>query len=59
MPGRDYYRRGRDDAQLMAYQTYAVDVAKLLGADEARAEREMAEMVDFEMTLANVSSHCK
>ena len=38
----------------MAYQNYAVSIAKLLGADPAQAEQQMADMVDFEVQLANV-----
>ena len=54
MPGRDYYLKGRGNPTLVAYQQFAVDVAKMLRADPTRAEREMMEMVDFEVKLANV-----
>ncbi len=57
MPSRDYYLRGRDDRQLMAYQTYAIKVAITLGADEQTAEREITDVVDFEILLANVSKN--
>ena len=58
MPSRDYFLKGRTE-QLVAYQTYATDVAKLLGANEATAEREMAEMIEFEIKIANVSIKSK
>ena len=54
MPGRDYYLKGRNDSTLMAYQSFAADVAKMLNADPDRADREMEEMVDLEVKLANV-----
>lgn len=54
MPGRDYYLKGRNDSTLMAYQNFAVEVAIMLNADPARARKEMTEIVDFEVLLANV-----
>ena len=51
---RDYYLKGRDDSQLMAYQKYAIDIAVLLGAEKELARQEMEEMVDFEIALAKV-----
>lgn len=55
MPSRDYYMSSRNDSFIMAYQTFATDVAILLGADATVAAEEMEEMVDFEIKLANVS----
>ena len=56
MPSRDYYLKGRDEKTLVAYEKFAVDVAIMLGAEPERAAREMNEMVDFEINLANVSA---
>ena len=55
MPSRDYYLKGRKDRTLQTYQDFAISVAITLGADETRARKEIVEMVDFEITLANVS----
>ena len=55
LPSRDFYLQDRDHAILAAYETFAVQVAILLGADPTRAETEMRQMVDFEIELANVS----
>ena len=55
MPSRDYYLKGRTDRTLQTYQDFAISVAIALGADETRARKEIVEMVDFEITLANVS----
>jgi hypothetical protein len=37
-----------------AYVTLASSIAKLFGADENLADREMREMLDLEIDLANV-----
>lgn len=55
MPGREYFLKERNAKPLMAYQTFAMDAAKMLGADLAVAEKDMSEMIDFEIRLANVS----
>lgn len=55
MPERSYYLKSRNDKVLMAYQTYATDMAVLMGADQAQAKQQMKEMVDFEIKLANLS----
>ena len=55
MPGREYFLKERNAKPLMAYQTFATDAAKMLGADLAMAEKDMSEMIDFEIRLANVS----
>lgn len=56
MPERSYYLKARDDKLLMAYQTYATDMAILFGADQNQAKQQMKDMVDFEIKLANVSA---
>ena len=57
MPGRDYFLRGRDDKTLSTYQDLAINVAIALGASPETAKREMTDMIDFEIKLANVSSY--
>ena len=54
MPGRQYFLKERDAKPLMAYQTFATEAANMLGADPRTAERDMREMIDFEIRLANV-----
>ena len=54
MPSRDYFLKDKKD-QLAAYQEYATNVALLLGANENTARQEMADMVEFETKVANVS----
>ena len=55
MPSREYYLKGREDKQLLAYETLAREVALKFGANPNRTKKEMREMVDFEVQLANVS----
>ena len=54
MPSRDYFLKGRNERQIMAYQTFAISVAEALGANPNTARDEMSEMVDFEVQIANV-----
>ena len=56
MPGREYFLKERNAKPLMAYETFARDVAGMLGADPATAKVNMKEMIDFEIRLANVSA---
>jgi len=55
MPSRDYFLKGRDEPALKSYEQYVVNVAVAMGAPRDRAVREIAQMVDFEILLANVS----
>ncbi|XP_050401101.1 neprilysin-4 [Patella vulgata] len=55
MPGRDYYLKGRNDTMVKAYEDLAVKVAVVLGATQNDAAKQMKEMVDFEVNLANIS----
>ena len=55
MPSRDYFLKGRDEKALKSYEEYVVNVAVAMGASRERAETEVAQMVDFEILLANVS----
>ena len=54
MPNRDYYLKGRDDKTLLAYETYATEMAIMFGADPSMAKTDTQAMVDFEIELANV-----
>ncbi|XP_064611411.1 neprilysin-like isoform X2 [Liolophura sinensis] len=55
MPSRDYYLKGRDDAVVKTYEDFARQVAIFLGAEPERAAREMKQMVDLEVALANIT----
>lgn len=54
---REYLIKGfNDDKVLKAYYEYMVDTAVMLGADRNRAETELWESLQFEISLAHVSS---
>lgn len=53
---RDMLLRGWDDV-IKAYHTYMVNVAMFFGANKTQAENDFANVVMFEMMLANVSLH--
>ena len=55
MPSRDYFLKGREEKALKSYEEYVVNVAVAMGASRQRAESEIAQMIDFEILLANVS----
>ena len=59
LSSRDFYLEARNSTMLLAYEEYAVSIALELGASESQTRREMKDMVDFEIQLANVSSHQK
>lgn len=52
---REYLIKGMDNKLVKAYYSYMVDIATLFGADHARAEKELMESLQFEMSLANIS----
>ena len=52
---RDFFLDARFRRQLLAYRTLASDVASALGADRNVSVDDMNDMVDFEVSLANVS----
>ena len=54
MPSRDYFLRPRSEGPLLAYEYFALEVAKLLGAEGINITDEIRDMVDFEIALANV-----
>ena len=51
---RDFYLDARFHHLLLAYRTLASDVASALGADRKVSVDDMNDMVDFEVSLANV-----
>ena len=55
MPSREYYLKEGDTDSKRAYLTYMVNIAKLLGAEDSHARREMTAVLEFEKQLANVS----
>ena len=54
MPSREYYLTETDSEYKAAYLRYMINVAKLFGADEAAAVRDMEDVLHFEELLANV-----
>ncbi|XP_058061822.1 neprilysin-2 isoform X1 [Anopheles bellator] len=52
---REYLVKGMENPIVSAYYNYMVDMAVLLGAEEARAKRELLDSLNFEMALANIS----
>jgi len=55
MPSREYYFMETDSEYKAAYLRYMIKVAKLFGADEDAAVRDMQEVLHLEEQLANVS----
>ena len=51
---RDFFLDARFRRRLLAYRTFASDVASAFGADRKVSVDDMNEMVDFEVSLANV-----
>uniref|UniRef100_A0A1B6DD22 Peptidase M13 N-terminal domain-containing protein n=1 Tax=Clastoptera arizonana TaxID=38151 RepID=A0A1B6DD22_9HEMI len=52
---REYLIKGMDEKIVAEYYRYMVDIAVIFGADRARAEKELKESLDFEISLANIS----
>ena len=52
---REYLMKGLEDSDIQAYFTYMKDVAMLLGASQEQAEKEMLEVIKFEIDVANIS----
>ncbi|XP_070499941.1 neprilysin-2-like [Chironomus tepperi] len=51
----EYIIKKEDDKFYLAYKAYQVDLAKLFGATGADLEAKMAQALDFEWSLANIS----
>ncbi len=54
LPSSDYYKLGFAHPVMQTYYNMVVDVATVLGADPARAKREVRKLVDFETELAEI-----
>lgn len=52
---REFLIKGLDDKLVQAYHSYQIDTAVLYGAEKEDAEKEMKEVLDFEIDMANVS----
>ncbi|XP_023345566.1 neprilysin-2 [Eurytemora carolleeae] len=52
---REYLMKGVEDSDVKAYYDYMLDVANLMGADPELAAKEMKEVLNFEIQLANIS----
>jgi len=52
---REYLMKGLEDKDIQAYFTFMKDVAFLLGADKDEAEKQMLDVLKFEISLANIS----
>ncbi|BFZ23239.1 hypothetical protein BsWGS_26278 [Bradybaena similaris] len=55
MPSPDYFLHDDAVAKLPVYKKYAQDVAVMFGADPKIAQRDVEEMVKFEIKLANIT----
>ncbi|KAK2184852.1 hypothetical protein NP493_250g03007 [Ridgeia piscesae] len=55
MPSRDYFLDSRYSSQLNAYRKFTTEIAIALGGDKATSARDMNDMVDFEISLANIT----
>ncbi|XP_070560657.1 neprilysin-1-like [Ptychodera flava] len=60
MPSRDYYLGGTQDIAekkyLKVYYGFMLNVSLMLGAEREEAERQLQEVVDFEIAVANLTS---
>lgn len=52
---REFLIDGIEDKVVRGYYDYMVDMAVIYGADRERAVREMRDVIDFEIAVANVS----
>ena len=55
LPNAEYYLLGFNHPIIQTYYKILVDVSLLLGAEEGRAKKDMKDLIQFEMKLANVS----
>lgn len=53
--GREYLLKGFEEKAVTAYHQFMIDNAVVFGADKSRAEKELKEVVELEIKLANVS----
>ena len=52
---REYLMEGKEAKSVSAYLNYMVDIAVLLGADQTLAEKDMTEVLDLELQVAEIS----
>ncbi|KAL7644945.1 UNVERIFIED_CONTAM: hypothetical protein RMT77_004762 [Armadillidium vulgare] len=52
---REYLIKGNNDSDVKAYLKYSVDVAVLMGAPKERAVKDMFDVLQFQMEIANIS----
>eukprot|EP00092_Neocalanus_flemingeri_P037441 GFUD01040769.1.p1 GENE.GFUD01040769.1~~GFUD01040769.1.p1 ORF type:complete len:795 (-),score=190.06 GFUD01040769.1:142-2526(-) len=52
---REYLMKGLEDKDVQAYFTFMEDVALLLGADKQETDKQMLDVLKFEIKLANIS----
>ena len=52
---REYLMKGIEDGDIKAYLTYIKDIALLLGGDPQIVEKEMEEILIFEIDIANIT----
>lgn len=52
---RSYLIKGLDEIVVRGYYDYMVEAAVLLGANRERAVREMRDVLNFEIAVANVN----
>ncbi|XP_058829877.1 neprilysin-1-like [Topomyia yanbarensis] len=55
LPSRDYYLKTSSEGDLKAYHRYMTQIAILLGGDSGRASKELLDVINFEVRLANAS----
>ena len=54
LPSAEYYQLGLNHPIIQSYYNVLINVATLLGADPAKAKKDMKELIEFEMHLADV-----
>lgn len=53
---REYLHKGLEDKLVKEYYKYQTDIAVIFGAERAVAEKDMLDVVNFEIAMANVST---
>ena len=54
LPSRDYYLKGRDDEMIKGIETIIKTFAYMIGGSAIEVERDVPDVVDFEIALAKV-----
>jgi len=54
LPSRDYFLKGRQERAFVAYENFALNLAVSLGANRTQAAKDVADMMQFEIDLAQV-----